>query len=123
MEPPIREFLNHWSVYFAADDADASAAEAAASGGQITVEPFNIPSAGRSPVLADPLGAVFSVLTPARAVVSQHGVGAAAFVGAQSPLSGASWASSAPPRPAIRVGRQAGELTRSHRVSLVTLAI
>jgi hypothetical protein len=47
------------------EDADATAAKAAAEGGQVAVEPFDIPSVGRSAVLADPEGAMFSVLTPA----------------------------------------------------------
>jgi predicted enzyme related to lactoylglutathione lyase len=65
MEPPMAEIPNHWHVYFAAADADAIAAKAAAEGGQITVEPFDIPTVGRSAVLTDPQGAVFSILTPA----------------------------------------------------------
>jgi predicted enzyme related to lactoylglutathione lyase len=64
---------NHWRVYFAVDDADATAAKAAAAGGRVAVEPFDIPwarlvgrggaSVGRSAVLADPQGAAFSVVT------------------------------------------------------------
>lgn len=56
---------NHWRVYFAVDNADATATKAGAEGGQILVEPFDIPSVGRSAVLSDPQGAVFSVLKPA----------------------------------------------------------
>ncbi|QUR66325.1 VOC family protein [Mycobacterium spongiae] len=66
MEPPMPGMPNHWHVYFEVDDADATAAKAAASGGQITVEPFDIPSVGRSAVLSDPQGGVFSVLKPAQ---------------------------------------------------------
>jgi uncharacterized protein len=65
MEPPMPDVPNHWQVYFAVDDADATAAKAAAQGGQVAVEPFDIPSVGRSAVLTDPQGAVFSVLKPA----------------------------------------------------------
>ena len=64
MEPPMPDVPNHWHVYFAVDDADATAAKAAAEGGQVVVEPFDIPSVGRSAVLTDPQGAMFSVLTP-----------------------------------------------------------
>ena len=64
MEPPMPGVPNHWHVYFAVDDADATAAKAAAEGGQIAAEPFDIPSVGRSAVLTDPQGAVFSVLKP-----------------------------------------------------------
>ena len=64
MAPPMPDVPNHWHVYFAVDDADASAAKAAAEGGQVVVQPFDIPSVGRSAVLTDPQGAMFSVLTP-----------------------------------------------------------
>jgi predicted enzyme related to lactoylglutathione lyase len=65
MEPPMPGVSNHWRVYFAVDNADATATKAGAEGGQILVEPFDIPSVGRSAVLSDPQGAVFSVLKPA----------------------------------------------------------
>jgi predicted enzyme related to lactoylglutathione lyase len=65
MEPPMAEVPNHWHVYFAVQDADATADQATAQGGQVMVEPFDIPSVGRSAVLADPQGAAFSVMTPA----------------------------------------------------------
>jgi len=62
--PPMPGVPNHWHVYFAVDDADATAAKAAAGGGQVVAEPFDIPTVGRCAVLSDPQGAVFSVLTP-----------------------------------------------------------
>ena len=65
MEPPMPGVPNHWHVYFAVDDADATAAQATEQGGQVIVEPFDIPSVGRSALLADPQGAMFSVLKPA----------------------------------------------------------
>jgi uncharacterized protein len=65
MEPPMPGVPNHWQVYFAVDDADATATKAGAEGGQVLAEPFDIPSVGRSAVLSDPQGAVFSVLKPA----------------------------------------------------------
>lgn len=66
MEPPMPGVPNHWNVYFAVDDADATATKAAEGGGQVMVQPFDIPSVGRSAVLTDPQGAVFSVLKPAQ---------------------------------------------------------
>ena len=39
MEPPMPEVPNHWHVYFAVPDADATAAQASAAGGQVAVEP------------------------------------------------------------------------------------
>ena len=65
MEPPMPGVPNHWHVYFAVPDADATAAQASSAGGQVAVEPFDIPTVGRSAVLTDPQGAMFSVLTPA----------------------------------------------------------
>ena len=66
MEPPMQGVPNQWHVYFAVDDADATATKAAEGGGQVMVEPFDIPSVGRCAVLADPQGAVFSALKPAQ---------------------------------------------------------
>jgi uncharacterized protein len=48
----------HWSVTFAVDDADATAARAAALGGEVTVAPFDAPWV-RMTVIADPQGATF----------------------------------------------------------------
>src|ERR1700757_1256754 len=64
MEPPMAGVPNHWQVYFAVDDADATASKVSAEGGQVIAEPFDIASVGRSAVLCDPQGAVFSVLRP-----------------------------------------------------------
>jgi predicted enzyme related to lactoylglutathione lyase len=50
----------HWSVVFATDDADATAAKAAELGGRVIVGPFDAPWV-RSAVLADPAGATFVV--------------------------------------------------------------
>jgi predicted enzyme related to lactoylglutathione lyase len=48
----------HWSVTFAVDDADATAARAAELGGKVTVAPFDAPWV-RMTVLTDPQGATF----------------------------------------------------------------
>ena len=63
--PPMAGVPTHWHVYFAVEDADATAAKAAAEGGNVAVEPFDIPTVGRSAVLTDPQGAMFSVLKQA----------------------------------------------------------
>jgi predicted enzyme related to lactoylglutathione lyase len=48
----------HWSVTFATDDADATAAKAAELGGTVIVPPFDAPWV-RMTILADPQGATF----------------------------------------------------------------
>jgi uncharacterized protein len=50
----------HWSVDFWVDDVDAAADKAARLSGEVIVSPFDT-SVGRTAVLADPQGAVFSV--------------------------------------------------------------
>ena len=48
----------HWSVTFAVDDADATAAKATELGGQVIVAPFDAPWV-RMAVIGDPQGATF----------------------------------------------------------------
>lgn len=52
----------HWMTYVVVDDVDAAAAKAATMGGAIRVPPMDIPQVGRFAVLADPSGAVFSII-------------------------------------------------------------
>jgi predicted enzyme related to lactoylglutathione lyase len=59
--PPAPDVPSHWHVYFGTDDADATAARAAETGGAVIVPPFDLP-VGRIAVLSDPQGAVFSVI-------------------------------------------------------------
>ncbi|NIH84839.1 VOC family protein [Amycolatopsis granulosa] len=54
----------HWMVYFAVDPArgaDATAGHALMLGGTVLVEPYDTPW-GRMAILADPAGAVFSII-------------------------------------------------------------
>jgi uncharacterized protein len=60
MPPPTAGVPNHWQVYFAVADADATAAKIKQQGGSIVVEPFDSPI-GKMAVAADPQGAVFSL--------------------------------------------------------------
>ncbi len=53
----------NWMVYFAVEDADATAAKAQDLGGGVMAAPFDI-SVGRIAVLTDPQGAAFSVIKP-----------------------------------------------------------
>jgi uncharacterized protein len=48
----------HWSVTFATDDADATAAKATALGGKVLVPPFDAPWV-RMTIIGDPQGATF----------------------------------------------------------------
>jgi predicted enzyme related to lactoylglutathione lyase len=64
-----RDLPSHWMTYFGVDDCDAVADLAVDLGGAVAVEPFDMPQVGRTAVLGDPHGAVFSILavTPERA--------------------------------------------------------
>jgi predicted enzyme related to lactoylglutathione lyase len=55
-DPP--DIPAHWSVTFAVDDADATAAKATELGGKVIVAPFDAPWV-RMTILADPAGATF----------------------------------------------------------------
>jgi predicted enzyme related to lactoylglutathione lyase len=54
----------HWRTYFAVDDCDAIAAAVAKLGGAVLRPPQDMPY-GRHADVADPQGAMFSVITPA----------------------------------------------------------
>ena len=58
------EVPNHWLVYFAVDDADATIGKAKDSGGEVVFGPETIAEVGRIGVLKDPFGAVFAVIQP-----------------------------------------------------------
>jgi len=59
--PQVPGTPNHWEVYFAVDDADATAAKILELGGNVLVAPFDTP-VGRIGVAQDPQGAVFSFM-------------------------------------------------------------
>lgn len=50
-----------WTVYFASDDVDATAAAITAHGGTVLMEPFDVGGNGRMSVAMDPSGAAFGV--------------------------------------------------------------
>ncbi|HAR94742.1 MAG TPA: VOC family protein [Deltaproteobacteria bacterium] len=52
-----------WGIYITVDDVDASERKALDLGAKTVVRPTNIPGVGRFAVLADPRGAVFSIIT------------------------------------------------------------
>ena len=53
---------SNWLVYFGVDDADAAAAKAVELGGSIAAPPADTPW-GRFALLADPMGAIFAVIS------------------------------------------------------------
>jgi predicted enzyme related to lactoylglutathione lyase len=57
-----RDLPSHWMTYFGVDDCDQAADDAVELGGAVAVEPFDMPHVGRTAVLGDPHGAVFSIL-------------------------------------------------------------
>jgi hypothetical protein len=52
----------HWLPYFMVADCDASVAKAKELGGSVKVPPMDIPKVGRFATIADPQGAVFSIV-------------------------------------------------------------
>lgn len=58
---------SHWVGYLVVSDLDAALATVEANGGKVLVPAFAIPEVGRTAVVADPKGAVFSPLQPATA--------------------------------------------------------
>jgi predicted enzyme related to lactoylglutathione lyase len=66
LPPPARSAgaPSHWLGYVAVPDTDAAWAQARKLGATALMEPFDIPEVGRSAVLKDPQGAVFSLYTP-----------------------------------------------------------
>ena len=59
--PDMGEIPPNWQVFFEVPDTDDAVAKAKKAGGQVFVEPMDVP-AGRFAVLADSQGAVFSVI-------------------------------------------------------------
>lgn len=59
--PEMGEMPPHWLVYFAVEDADAAVEQVKSLGGQVLMEPIDIPP-GRFAVVADPQGAFFAVM-------------------------------------------------------------
>ena len=64
MPPPMEGMPNHWSVYFAVDDADIAVAKAAELGGSALGPVMDVPDVGRMVPIQDPQGAVFMAMEP-----------------------------------------------------------
>ncbi len=59
----------HWITYFVVEDCDAGAARVSELGGKVMHGPFDSPH-GRIAVVADPYGAVFSIIDRSKATAS-----------------------------------------------------
>lgn len=56
------EIPAHWTIYFSVADCDATAARARELGGEVCVEPTDLPPIGRFAVIRDAEGASFSII-------------------------------------------------------------
>ena len=64
MTPDMAGAPPFWLSYVTVDDVDARTKKAAAAGGKVHKEPFDVMDAGRMSVLEDPTGAVLAFWTP-----------------------------------------------------------
>jgi uncharacterized protein len=75
--PPGAPATATWNTYISVENADETAAKARAAGGQVLGDPFDVMSAGRMAVLADPAGATFCVWQAnehhGARIVNEHG--------------------------------------------------
>ncbi|NYE95635.1 hypothetical protein FHU41_001885 [Psychromicrobium silvestre] len=53
----------HWGIYFNVANVDETLEQAQASGGSVVAPAFDVPGIGRMAVLADPTGAMFSLMS------------------------------------------------------------
>ncbi|MGI9658081.1 MAG: VOC family protein [Gaiellaceae bacterium] len=65
MPPPNEEVPPHWHVWLASDDTEATTTKAAELGADVLVDPTDSPY-GKIGSFRDPVGAVFSVIKPAK---------------------------------------------------------
>ncbi|MBW4621645.1 MAG: VOC family protein [Cyanosarcina radialis HA8281-LM2] len=63
MPPDMGAVPPHWGTYVTVNDVDASAKLVEELGGQIKVPPMDIPDVGRFAVIADPQGAILSIIS------------------------------------------------------------
>jgi|SRR5882672_8273455 len=54
----------HWASYITVEDVDATAKKAAANGGKVVKEPFDVMDVGRMAVIQDPIGATVCLWQP-----------------------------------------------------------
>jgi len=75
--PTGSPFPSAWTVYFAVEDCDTTAAALTAAGGTVLLPPMDVLDAGRMAVCGDPAGAAFGLWQPREhagvGVVGEHG--------------------------------------------------
>lgn len=59
---PMEQMPSFWAVYFSVADTDATFAKAQELGASVVAEPMDLPDVGRMAALADPQGAIFSII-------------------------------------------------------------
>jgi uncharacterized protein len=78
-----------WNTYISVERADEAARKAKDAGGDVVVEPFDVPPAGRMAVLTDPAGALFCVWEAAERngarLVNEPGAWSMSFLGTDDP--------------------------------------
>jgi len=62
MPPEMGDVPPNWAPYFTVDDCDAKSEKAWSLGAKIIMPPQDIPNVGRFAMIADPQGAVFSII-------------------------------------------------------------
>ncbi|MGH9936760.1 MAG: VOC family protein, partial [Blastocatellia bacterium] len=62
MPPEMAGVPPYWAPYFAVDNCDAQSERASSLGAKIIMAPQDIPNVGRFAMIADPQGAVFSII-------------------------------------------------------------
>lgn len=69
--PTFGDMPPHWNTYVTVADVDEAVATAAAAGGQVMAEPFDVFDAGRMATIKDPTGAVVSLWQPRGSIGAQ----------------------------------------------------
>ncbi|MCO5322896.1 MAG: VOC family protein [Microthrixaceae bacterium] len=64
MKPPMEGMPAFWGVYFNVDDAEATVKRAKELGASVMMEASPTPGVGTLAAMADPQGAMFSIMTP-----------------------------------------------------------
>jgi uncharacterized protein len=70
--PQFEGVPQHWMVYFAVDDVEATCETVKAQNGSIRQPPFEVPGVGMIALASDPSGGVFGLIKPAEGTTGQQ---------------------------------------------------